>query len=48
MVRPISFGLTRGPHRFLGHFAFVTNAASRATFVANAVQMIEDYGFDGM
>jgi GH18 family chitinase len=32
----------------LGHFAFVTNAAARATFVSNAVKMIEDYGFDGM
>ncbi|KAJ6567740.1 glycosyl hydrolases family 18-domain-containing protein [Mycena vulgaris] len=31
-----------------GHFGFVTNAASRATFVANAVQLIEDYGFDGL
>ncbi|KAJ7653321.1 glycoside hydrolase family 18 protein [Mycena polygramma] len=31
-----------------GHFAFVTNAASRATFVSNAVTMIEDYGFDGI
>lgn len=31
-----------------GHFAFVTNAASRATFVTNAVQFIENYGFDGM
>ncbi|KAJ7853507.1 glycoside hydrolase superfamily [Mycena olivaceomarginata] len=31
-----------------GHFAFVTNAAARATFVSNAVKMIEDYGFDGI
>ncbi|KAJ6567739.1 glycosyl hydrolases family 18-domain-containing protein [Mycena vulgaris] len=31
-----------------GHFAFVTNAASRATFVTNAVKLIEDYGFDGI
>lgn len=31
-----------------GHFGFVTNAAARATFVSNAVKMIEDYGFDGM
>ncbi|KAJ7267504.1 glycoside hydrolase superfamily [Mycena rebaudengoi] len=31
-----------------GHFNFVTSAASRATFVSNAVQMIEDYGFDGI
>ncbi|KAF7369007.1 hypothetical protein MVEN_00227400 [Mycena venus] len=31
-----------------GHFNFVTNAAARATFVSNAVKMIEDYGFDGI
>ncbi|KAJ7489454.1 glycoside hydrolase superfamily [Mycena latifolia] len=31
-----------------GHFAFVTDAASRATFVSGAVQLIEDYGFDGI
>ncbi|KAJ7905078.1 glycoside hydrolase superfamily [Mycena leptocephala] len=31
-----------------GHFGFVTNAAARATFVSNAVKMIEDYGFDGI
>ncbi|KAJ7040807.1 glycosyl hydrolases family 18-domain-containing protein [Mycena alexandri] len=31
-----------------GHFSFVTNAASRATFVTSAVQMIENYGFDGI
>ncbi|KAF8874737.1 glycosyl hydrolases family 18-domain-containing protein [Infundibulicybe gibba] len=31
-----------------GHFNFVTSASSRATFVANAVQLIEDYGFDGI
>ncbi|KAJ7489453.1 glycosyl hydrolases family 18-domain-containing protein [Mycena latifolia] len=31
-----------------GHFAFVTNAAARATFVSGAVQLIEDYGFDGI
>lgn len=32
----------------LGHFSFVTSASARATFVANAVQLVEDYGFDGM
>ncbi|KAF8958428.1 glycosyl hydrolases family 18-domain-containing protein [Flammula alnicola] len=31
-----------------GHFNFVTSASARATFVANAVQFIEDYGFDGI
>ncbi|KAG6836888.1 hypothetical protein H0H93_001719 [Arthromyces matolae] len=31
-----------------GHFAFVTDATARATFVTNAVQLIEDYGFDGI
>lgn len=31
-----------------GHFGFVTDAAKRATFVADAVTYIEDYGFDGM
>ncbi|KAJ7182618.1 glycoside hydrolase superfamily [Mycena crocata] len=31
-----------------GHFSFVTNAASRATFVSAAVQAIEDYGLDGI
>ncbi|KAG6816385.1 hypothetical protein H0H87_006534 [Tephrocybe sp. NHM501043] len=31
-----------------GHFAFVTDASARATFVSNAVQLIEDYGFDGI
>ncbi|KAJ6551520.1 glycoside hydrolase superfamily [Mycena capillaripes] len=31
-----------------GHFAFVTNPAARATFVTNAVSMIENYGFDGI
>ncbi|KAJ7705307.1 glycoside hydrolase superfamily [Mycena rosella] len=30
-----------------GHFAFVTDATARANFVTNAVQIIEDYGFDG-
>ncbi|KAJ6600774.1 glycosyl hydrolases family 18-domain-containing protein [Mycena sp. CBHHK59/15] len=31
-----------------GHFGFVTSATSRATFVTDAVQLIEDYGFDGI
>jgi chitinase len=32
----------------IGHFNFVTNPSARATFVTNAVQLVEDYGFDGM
>ncbi|KAF9524949.1 glycoside hydrolase superfamily [Crepidotus variabilis] len=31
-----------------GHFNFVTNPSARATFVSSAVQLIEDYGFDGI
>ncbi|KAL1699443.1 glycoside hydrolase family 18 protein [Schizophyllum commune] len=31
-----------------GHFGFVTNDAARAQFVKDAVQLIEDYGFDGI
>ena len=31
-----------------GHFAFVTNPTLRATFVTSAIQLIKDYGFDGM
>ncbi|KAF8066810.1 glycosyl hydrolases family 18-domain-containing protein [Lyophyllum atratum] len=31
-----------------GHFNFVTDSAARATFVSNAVQLVEDYGFDGV
>ena len=31
-----------------GHFAFVTNDGARAQFVKDAVQLIEDYGFDGI
>lgn len=30
------------------HFAFVTDAAARASFVDSAVQLVNDYGFDGM
>ncbi|PIL29808.1 hypothetical protein GSI_08014 [Ganoderma sinense ZZ0214-1] len=29
------------------HFSFITDSSKRATFVTSAVQMIEDYGFDG-
>lgn len=31
-----------------GNFAFVTDETARATFVTDAVQLIEDYGFDGI
>ncbi|KAF8634067.1 hypothetical protein AX17_004330, partial [Amanita inopinata Kibby_2008] len=31
-----------------GHFNFVTSASSRAGFISSAVQLIEDYGFDGI
>ncbi|GLB41081.1 putative glycosyl hydrolase 18 family protein [Lyophyllum shimeji] len=31
-----------------GHFNFVTDPNARATFVNNAVQLVEDYGFDGI
>ncbi|KAF8517586.1 glycosyl hydrolases family 18-domain-containing protein [Hysterangium stoloniferum] len=31
-----------------GHFSFVTNEAYRATFVSSAVQLVEDYGLDGV
>ncbi|KAI0055952.1 hypothetical protein BV25DRAFT_1981118 [Artomyces pyxidatus] len=30
------------------HFSFVTDASLRATFVSSAVQLLEDYGFDGI
>jgi chitinase len=32
----------------VGHFNFVTSSSARATFVNDAVKLIEDYGFDGM
>lgn len=31
-----------------GDFNFVTDAGKRATFVSSAVQLVEDYGFDGI
>ncbi|KAI0684658.1 glycoside hydrolase superfamily [Cytidiella melzeri] len=31
-----------------GHFDFVTDAGKRTTFVNSALQLIEDYGFDGL
>ncbi|KAF9042916.1 glycoside hydrolase superfamily [Panaeolus papilionaceus] len=31
-----------------GHFNFVTNPSARANFVSSAVQLVEDYGFDGI
>ncbi|KAI0261223.1 glycoside hydrolase superfamily [Gloeopeniophorella convolvens] len=31
-----------------GHFSFVTDSGLRATFVSSAVQLIKDYGFDGI
>ncbi|KAI0047878.1 carbohydrate-binding module family 5 protein [Auriscalpium vulgare] len=31
-----------------GHFSFVTSPSLRATFVSSAVQLIQDYGFDGV
>ncbi len=31
-----------------GHFNFITDAGKRATFVTSAVQLVEDYGFDGI
>ncbi|KAF9259245.1 hypothetical protein L218DRAFT_670920 [Marasmius fiardii PR-910] len=31
-----------------GHFSFVTNPSARATFVQSAVQLVEDYGLDGI
>ena len=31
-----------------GHFNFVTDSGIRASFVSSAVQLIEDYGFDGV
>ncbi|KAI1798302.1 glycoside hydrolase superfamily [Ganoderma leucocontextum] len=31
-----------------GHFNFITDAGKRSTFVSTAVQLVEDYGFDGI
>jgi chitinase len=31
-----------------GHFNFVTSASARQTFVNDAVQLVKDYGLDGM
>ncbi|EKM53324.1 glycoside hydrolase family 18 protein [Phanerochaete carnosa HHB-10118-sp] len=31
-----------------GHFSFVTDATKRQTFVESALQLMEDYGFDGL
>lgn len=31
-----------------GHFNFVTSSSARATFVSNAVTMLENFGFDGI
>ncbi|KAH7911767.1 glycoside hydrolase family 18 protein [Hygrophoropsis aurantiaca] len=31
-----------------GHFSFVTNSGSRSNFVSSAVQLVKDYGFDGI
>ena len=31
-----------------GHFSFITDASKRATFVQDAVQLINDYAFDGL
>jgi len=31
-----------------GHFNFVADAGKRATFVSSALQLVEDYGFDGI
>jgi chitinase len=31
-----------------GHFSFLTDLDLRANFVSSAVQIIKDYGFDGM
>jgi len=43
-----SFASRNETDTFKGHFNFVTDPTARATFVSNAVQLIEDYGFDGM
>ena len=31
-----------------GHFGFITDATKRATFVSSALELIEDYGLDGI
>ncbi len=31
-----------------GHFSFVTDATKRQTFVNSALQLLEDYGLDGL
>ncbi|TFK97754.1 glycoside hydrolase superfamily [Pterulicium gracile] len=31
-----------------GHFNFVTSASARANFVSSAIQLVKDYGFDGI
>ncbi|KAF6760385.1 glycoside hydrolase family 18 protein [Ephemerocybe angulata] len=31
-----------------GHFGFVTSSSARDTFVADAIKLVEDYGFDGI
>lgn len=31
-----------------GHYDFVTDPAKRTNFVNSAVQLVEDYGFDGL
>ena len=31
-----------------GHFNFITDDTKRATFVSSALQLVKDYGFDGI
>jgi chitinase len=31
-----------------GHFASIGSASWRSTFVSSSVQLVKDYGFDGM
>ncbi|KAM5544518.1 hypothetical protein V8D89_001416 [Ganoderma adspersum] len=40
--------LSVGGGSYSSHFTFITDSSKRATFVTSAVQMIEDYGFDGI